>query len=104
VDAARLGLGAEALDAAIEAGRAMTLDDAIAFATPAPRGELAELSNRELGVLELVAEGLSNEEIAARLFLSVRTVERHLSNVYMKLGVSGKAARAAAAVRYSRHA
>lgn len=104
VQDARRGLGAEALDAAIEAGRAMTLDDAIAFATPAPRGELAELSNRELGVLELVAAGLSNEDIAAQLFVSVRTVERHLSNIYVKLHVSGKAARAAAAVRYSRHA
>jgi predicted ATPase/DNA-binding CsgD family transcriptional regulator len=104
VETARRALGAEALDAAIEAGRAMTLDDAVAFATPAPRGELAELSNRELGVLELVAAGLSNEEIAARLYVSIRTVERHLSNIYAKLRVSGKAARAAAAVRYSRQA
>ncbi len=63
---------------------------------------LPELSNRELDVLALVAEGLSNEEVAARLYLSVRTVERHLSNIYAKLRVSGKAARAAAAARYSR--
>ena len=66
------------------------------------RAELGELSNRELDVLALVAEGLDNEELAARLYLSVRTVERHLSNIYAKLGVSGKAARAAAAVRFSR--
>jgi DNA-binding NarL/FixJ family response regulator len=54
-----------------------------------------------LEVLELVAAGLTNEAIAERLFLSVRTVERHLSNVYVKLRVSGKAGRAAAAARYS---
>jgi pimeloyl-ACP methyl ester carboxylesterase/DNA-binding CsgD family transcriptional regulator len=57
------------------------------------------LSSRELEVLGLVAEGLSNAEIATSLHLSERTVERHISNVYSKLGVSGKAARAAAAVR-----
>jgi pimeloyl-ACP methyl ester carboxylesterase/DNA-binding CsgD family transcriptional regulator len=66
--------------------------------------ELPDLSSRELGVLELVAAGLSNEEIAGRLYVSPRTVERHLSNIYVKLRVSGKAARAAAAARYSRHA
>jgi DNA-binding CsgD family transcriptional regulator len=72
-------------------------------ATEAPaRDGLPELSDRELEVLALVAEGLNNEEIAARLYLSVRTVERHLSNIYLKLGVSGKAARAAAAARFSR--
>lgn len=59
------------------------------------------LSPRELDVLELVAAGLTNEAIAERLFLSVRTVERHLSNVYAKLRVSGKAGRAAAAAHFA---
>jgi pimeloyl-ACP methyl ester carboxylesterase/DNA-binding CsgD family transcriptional regulator len=59
-----------------------------------------ELSARELDVLELVAAGLTNEAIAARLVLSVRTVERHLSNIYAKLRLSGKSARAAAAVSF----
>ena len=68
---------------------------------PAPPETVATLSPRELDVLELVAAGLTNEEIAEQLVLSVRTVERHLSNVYVKLRVSGKAGRAAAAVQFS---
>jgi DNA-binding NarL/FixJ family response regulator len=60
-----------------------------------------DLSRREREVLELVASGLTNEEIATRLCLSTRTIERHLSNIYVKLGVSGKSGRAAAAARFS---
>jgi pimeloyl-ACP methyl ester carboxylesterase/DNA-binding CsgD family transcriptional regulator len=74
------------------------LDIPAPAAIPLPPTE--ELSVREREVLALVADGLTNEEIAERLFLSPRTVERHLSNVYVKLRVSGKAARAAAAARY----
>jgi pimeloyl-ACP methyl ester carboxylesterase/DNA-binding CsgD family transcriptional regulator len=69
--------------------------------SPPAAAEPVDLSPRELEVLELVAGGLTNEAIAARLYLSVRTVERHLSNVYLKLGVSGKAGRAAAAVQFA---
>ena len=64
--------------------------------------DLSELSGREREVLELVAAGMSNEQIAERLFLSNRTVERHLSNIYAKLRLSGKSARAAAAAQFSR--
>lgn len=60
------------------------------------------ISARELEVIHAAAEGNSNEEIAARMGLSVRTVERHLANVYTKLGLSGKAARAAAVARLTR--
>ena len=66
-----------------------------------PDVDLSELSARERDVLELVATGLSNDEIAERLYLSVRTVERHLTNIYAKLRLSGKAARAAAAAHFS---
>jgi pimeloyl-ACP methyl ester carboxylesterase len=69
---------------------------------PRPPAPTSDLSPRELEVLEMVAAGLDNEAIAARLYLSVRTVERHLSNVYAKMGVSGKSARAAAAASFSR--
>jgi DNA-binding CsgD family transcriptional regulator len=68
----------------------------------AASADISELSERERDVLELVAAGMSNEQIAERLFLSPRTVERHLSNVYAKLRLSGKSARAAAAARFSR--
>ena len=60
------------------------------------------LSRREIEVLRLAADGRTNEEIADALTLSVRTVERHLSNVYAKLGLSGRAARAAAVADYLR--
>jgi pimeloyl-ACP methyl ester carboxylesterase/DNA-binding CsgD family transcriptional regulator len=69
---------------------------------PTPSADLSELSERELEVLELVAAGMSNAQIAERLFLSTRTVERHLSNVYAKFRLSGKSARAAVAARFSR--
>ena len=48
-------------------------------------------------MLRLIAEGLSNQDIAQRLVLSVRTVERHISNIYDKIGAAGRSARAAAA-------
>jgi DNA-binding NarL/FixJ family response regulator len=67
---------------------------------PSPPIAIARLSPRELEVLELVSQGLTNEAIAGRLCLSVRTVERHLTNIYAKLRVSGKVGRAAAAALF----
>jgi DNA-binding NarL/FixJ family response regulator len=63
-------------------------------------GPLGELSRRELEVLALVAEGLSNQEIAERLVLSKHTVNRHVSNILRKLGVSSRVAAASLAVRH----
>ena len=57
------------------------------------------LSPRELDILSLAAQGRDNDAIAAELVLSVRTVERHLQNVYAKLGLQGRAARTAAVAR-----
>ena len=56
--------------------------------------DLQEFTGRELEVLRLIAQGINNEEIAEKLFLSVRTVEKHITNIYGKMGVSGKSARA----------
>lgn len=51
---------------------------------------LEELSERELQVLRLVAEGKSNSQIAEELFITVNTVRFHLANIYQKLGVSNR--------------
>jgi LuxR family maltose regulon positive regulatory protein len=48
------------------------------------------LSDREMEILQLVAEGLSNREIAQRLVLSLSTVKWHTSNIYGKLGVKNR--------------
>jgi ATP/maltotriose-dependent transcriptional regulator MalT len=61
------------------------------------------MSAREVDVLRLVGRGRSNEEIAGELFLSVRTVERHVSNIYAKLGATGRTARAVAAAYAQAH-
>jgi pimeloyl-ACP methyl ester carboxylesterase/DNA-binding CsgD family transcriptional regulator len=66
-------------------------------ATAATAGPTLEvLSGREREVLDLVAAGRENREIAAALTLSVRTVERHLQTIYRKLGLTGSAQRTAA--------
>jgi DNA-binding CsgD family transcriptional regulator len=50
------------------------------------------LSVRELEVLRLIAEGLTDPQVAERLYLSPRTVSQHLRSVYRKLGVPSRAA------------
>jgi len=65
--------------------------------------DLDVLSQREREVLRLAAKGMDNAAIARELVLSVRTVERHLSNTYLKLGVTGKSARSAAVAAVVRH-
>jgi DNA-binding CsgD family transcriptional regulator len=59
----------------------------------------AQLTERETDVLELVAKGLTNREVAARLFISTGTVRTHLEHVYEKLGVRTRAGAVAAAFR-----
>lgn len=57
------------------------------------------LTPRETEILRCVAAGLTNQQIAEKLFVSVRTVERHMGNMYEKLGLQGRSGRAAIAAR-----
>ena len=62
-------------------------------ASDAPAGSArvaSQLTNRELDVLVLLDERLSNKEIARRLYISPATVKRHTLSVYRKLGVGGR--------------
>lgn len=85
-------------------GAALASDRAAAFLQeqipiverPSQQTNPAGLTTRELDVLRLVAAARSNQEIAAHLVVSVRTVERHISTIYEKVGARGKVARAAA--------
>jgi DNA-binding CsgD family transcriptional regulator len=70
-------------------GRAVRASGASAAEAP-----VAGLSSRELEVMVLLADGRTNREIADALFLSVRTVDRHVSRIFDKLGVSSRAAAA----------
>ena len=60
----------------------------------------ARLSDREIEVLRLVAEGCSNRDIAKRLYISPRTADHHVQHIYAKIGVSSRAAAALFALRH----
>lgn len=98
-----LSSAGDADSAAMESAAAARELEALGAAAPAGRSGRSRrddgLSEREVEVLRLVADGCSNQEIAERLVLSIRTVERHLATAYQKLGLSGRGARAGA-VRY----
>ncbi len=65
--------------------------EATADAAPPPAAvEPSPLTRRELEIADLVAEGLSNPEIAARLFISVRTAQGHVENILRKLGFNSR--------------
>jgi predicted ATPase/DNA-binding CsgD family transcriptional regulator len=108
----RVRLGQSLWQAAWSAGRALPLLDALAEAAedpaPFPVTEARKasptypsgLTAREVEVLRLVAEGLSNPEVAALLVLSPRTVGQHLGSIYNKLGVRSRTAAARFAVEH----
>ncbi|MEU0567391.1 LuxR C-terminal-related transcriptional regulator [Nonomuraea sp. NPDC005983] len=102
VAALHASLGEKRFTAMFERGAALTLDEAVAEAkgerakTASPASEaghpdLTALTPREKEVAALVAEGLTNREIAARLVISQRTAEGHVEHIMTKLGLTSRA-------------
>jgi predicted ATPase/DNA-binding CsgD family transcriptional regulator len=98
----RTTLGDEAFASAHAAGRVMPPDRFLALAmqpfAPDRSARIADLTARQREILERLADGQGNREIADALYLSVRTVEDHVSNLLERLGVASRA-EAAALVR-----
>ncbi|OBK14862.1 LuxR family transcriptional regulator [Mycobacterium asiaticum] len=103
----REALGHSGFDEAWAEGSGLSLDEAIAYARRGrgerkrPASGWASLTPTERDVVRLVAEGLANNEIAARLFVSRRTVQTHLTHVYAKLGISSRVQLAHEAVSHA---
>ncbi|MET7394134.1 LuxR C-terminal-related transcriptional regulator [Dactylosporangium sp. NPDC005572] len=97
----RKALGPSAFEAAVQEGQALPLDEAVTFAlgvkpdhgaAQAEPGAVAtQLTRRETEIAELVADGLSNKEIAARLVIAQRTAECHVEHILIKLGYTSRA-------------
>lgn len=96
VTAARESLGSNVFEEATAEGAALSTAEAIAYAQRGrgerkrPSNGWASLTPTELDVVRLVSEGLGNNDIASRLFVSPRTVQTHLTHVYNKLGVKSR--------------
>jgi non-specific serine/threonine protein kinase len=95
---ARKLLGKQRFREVFRRGSGLGLDEAVRFALgeeadpappPAP-SEPSPLTRRELEVADLVADGLSNPDIAARLVISVRTAQGHVENILRKLGFNSR--------------
>jgi DNA-binding CsgD family transcriptional regulator len=86
----------EAREARAELFRRLSVDHVAAADSP---DDDARLTLREREIVYLVGQGWTNAEIAAELWITPGTVKKHLENVYQKLGVSGRAAAAAAVAR-----
>jgi ATP/maltotriose-dependent transcriptional regulator MalT len=92
--------GLDALGAVREADAAAALMRSLGVTGRTGPRQVGLLSKRETEVLRLLSEGLSNKEIAARLFISPKTAEHHLGRIYDKLGVKARSEKTAYAVRY----
>jgi predicted ATPase/DNA-binding CsgD family transcriptional regulator len=92
----RASLGDDEFAAVWREGSARSLDDVVAALTRGrgprhrPQAGWASLTPTELDVVGLIREGLSNPEIASRLYMSRATVKAHLTHIYAKLGVANR--------------
>ncbi|MGN6336892.1 response regulator transcription factor, partial [Mycobacterium sp.] len=105
IAALRDALDANDFEAAWAEGAALSIPEAVAYALRG-RGERkragsgwASLTRAELDVVKLVSTGLGNKEVAARLFVSPRTVQAHLTHIYTKLGLTSRVQLAQEATR-----
>ncbi|HXW44887.1 MAG TPA: LuxR C-terminal-related transcriptional regulator [Streptosporangiaceae bacterium] len=103
--ACRDALGADGFGSAWSQGQRLTLAEAVSYATRGrgPRARPAQgwesLTPTELTVARAVADGLSNPQIAARMFISRRTVTTHLTSIFRKLSITSRAELAARVTR-----
>jgi predicted ATPase/DNA-binding CsgD family transcriptional regulator len=98
--ATRQAIGDHEFEAAFRCGMAYNLDDAVAYALGEPiesaaspglaAGKPSPLTPRERQVADLIAEGLSNKEIGARLVIAQRTAEGHVERILIKLGFTNR--------------
>ena len=107
VASVREALDPNDFDAAWAEGAALSAEEAIAYAQRGrgerkrPTSGWASLTPMENDVVRLVQEGLGNKEIGARLFISPRTVQTHLTHVYAKLGLTSRVQLVQEAGQYS---
>jgi two-component system response regulator NreC len=80
-----------AITAVADGGRYVNSSMGAALASPEPLSPIADLTDREVEVLRMIALGHSNQEIASTLYLSVRTVETHRAHILRKLGLQTRA-------------
>ncbi|MDT5134864.1 MAG: hypothetical protein QOE48_4454 [Mycobacterium sp.] len=107
VAALRNAMGQADFDSAWAEGASMSTVEAIAYAQRGrgqrkrPTSGWASLTPTERDVVRLVSEGLANNDIATRLFVSPRTVQTHLTHVYTKLGLTSRVQLAQEAARHT---